>query len=117
MIVVYRIDPIDFWDGWHPLSELPLTVDLENGVWLPLAEVDQFLARAQALARRIGWEGDIRGGPGAGNGPFWAPLPSDRPGVLFMVAWKQDNNGETFVASPRELPWLYRDPHDRIDGA
>jgi hypothetical protein len=23
-----------------------------------------------------------------------------------MIAWKSDNNGETYVASPYPLPWL-----------
>jgi hypothetical protein len=31
--------------------------------------------------------------------------PGDGAGPL-MIAWKQDNNGDTFVYSPWPLPWL-----------
>jgi hypothetical protein len=32
------------------------------------------------------------------------------PGTVeYLIAWKQDNNGESFVALPFPLPWLEED--------
>jgi hypothetical protein len=56
---------------------------------------------AYALARLVHWEGDIR------EGPFVSMLPF--PGNNWsapIIAWKQDNNGTTFIASPVSLPWV-----------
>lgn len=54
------------------------------------------------IARSLGWQGDIR------EGPFVAGVPTFeiRNTSLFMVAWKQDDDGLTFIASPVRLPWL-----------
>jgi hypothetical protein len=56
--------------------------------------------RAQFIARRVGWEGDVR------EGPWFCPLPAEGSDETFLIVWKQDNNGQTFVASPYRLPWL-----------
>ncbi|PSS59873.1 hypothetical protein C6558_36235 [Ensifer sp. NM-2] len=103
MIFVYKLGPIDFWNGW--LSAADFVAETENvdanyneETFLP------FVEKAQDLARGIGWEGDMR------SGPFVSALPNPDSGNLsdFILAWKQDNNGTTFVASPYELPWLGR---------
>jgi hypothetical protein len=57
------------------------------------------------MALEAGWEGDIR----HGSGPFVCPLPDGDCGSEYLIAWKQDNNGSTFIASPFCLPWLKRD--------
>lgn len=104
---VYACSPIDFWYGWHPLRSLLIREVDEYGYRIddepPPAEVEATWKLAQAMAREIGWEGDIR----SGEGPFWIPLPCDTGSWTFAIAWKQDNNGETFVASPFQLTWLH----------
>jgi hypothetical protein len=68
-------------------------------------EVEARWRKAQELARRAHWEGDVREGSG---GPWFCPIPM--PGTVeYLIAWKQDNNGESFVASPFPLPWLEED--------
>jgi len=58
---------------------------------------------AQAAAKEVDWEGDIR----KGEQPYVSPLPHHDDTICeFLIAWKQDNNGSTFVASPYPLPWL-----------
>jgi hypothetical protein len=71
------------------------------------------LAKAKELANKksnwrngFGWEGYIR------EGPYRAPLPCGDPSCKYMVAWRQDNNGDTFIASPFHLPWLEEKSHD-----
>jgi hypothetical protein len=56
-------------------------------------------ARSRAAST---WEGDIV------NGPYWIPLPTEGD-EKFLIAWKQTNNGTSFVASPFSLPWLGND--------
>jgi len=72
--------------------------------WSQYAE---FRRTAMELAREKGWEGDIRRGE---NGPCVTALPFVDPEeygkAYHIIAWKQDNNGQTFVASPQQLPWL-----------
>jgi hypothetical protein len=64
----------------------------------------------------LGWEGDIRGGFGdSDGGPWFAPLPISNGDIAYAVAWKQDNNGETFVASSISLPWLEHATLERIE--
>jgi hypothetical protein len=108
---VYAIAPIDFWYGWTPLTVV--LNDASNraddrGFEIKHRELFDFWAAAQKRARALGWEGDIRGCFGElDGGPWFAPLPVNNPGeTAFMIAWKQDNNGDTFVASSIPLPWL-----------
>lgn len=98
---VYAGCPIDFWSGWMPEAEYLAA--------LAANEEDQAtyymrLGAAQVLAKRLGWEGDMR------QGPFVSGLPApDSPYSEFLIGWKQSNNGTTFIASPYELPWLSKD--------
>ena len=62
--------------------------------------------RSCYLAATLGWEGDIR------EGPFTTMLrdPDDRGGSSTRaIAFKQDNNGVTFVAVHSALHWLFRE--------
>jgi hypothetical protein len=111
-LFVYAISPIDHWGGWRRLDEAMLAAPPD--AWTRSSYTWQFgptfedlntrLEIAKKLARKRGWEGDIR------EGPYWVPLPIDEPGVYdFMIAWKQDNNGTCFVVLPFPLPWLAKD--------
>lgn len=101
MILVYALGPIDFWNGWNNATDyVAETQKMDDN--FNEETFQPFFEKAKALAREAGWEGDMR------SGPFVSALPNDDPGSLsdFIIAWKQDNNGSTFVASPHELPWL-----------
>jgi hypothetical protein len=76
---VYHVDPIDH--GWHMLHVL------EDDLPEPIA----------AAAKGIGWEGDVRG-----HSIGWLPMPTETA-FLPCYVWKQDNNGQTFIASPTAL--------------
>jgi hypothetical protein len=73
---VYCVDPID--TGWHMLHVL------ESDLPEPIAHA----------AKTIHWDGDIRG-----HHIGWLPMPHET-GFLPCFVWKQDNNGNTFIASP-----------------
>jgi len=101
-ICLYEVGTIDFWQGW--LDEEAYKQQLHD-----MSDDDRsleafmvFRGRAFDGALRIGWEGDIR------EGPFVGALPIYESGRLspVLMAWKQDNNGTTFAASPFPLPWL-----------
>jgi hypothetical protein len=91
----YARAAIDFWPGW--LTEEQFKAAIQS-----VAEYEDFRDKAFALAKEVGWEGDIR------EGPFIAGIPTHETADdgHFIIAWKQDNNGDTFVASPYRLPWL-----------
>ena len=104
---VYCLNPIDFWNGWHLASDVvcvDMTFDYANETVQINAE-DFFpkFTLAKFGARKLGWEEDISWGP------FISALPVDDAGgpCPIIIAWKQSNNGTTFVASPFELPWLH----------
>ena len=112
---VYAMGPIDDWTGWRKPEELFRARIDTSAAASPMADDDphgdfephrwaQAWTSARAGARELHWEGDIR----PGEGPFVTMLPSAEPGVTtpFIIAWKQDNNGMTFIASPFRLPWL-----------
>lgn len=94
IIYVYRVEPIDDFHLWMSPSDVFNAFgsnDLRT-----IKEFEEVFDTAKTSARLIGWEGDIR------EGPFVSMLPPDGAGSrsLFIVAWKQDNNGTSFVASP-----------------
>lgn len=63
---------------------------------------DEFLdawVKAKMLAETAGWQGDCTQGPVV----FWLPGDTD---FDFGFVFKQNDNGATFVVSPRELPYL-----------
>jgi len=110
-MIVYQIEPIDHWNGWHKPSDLfrsmAFTLDTE---WLDPLDWASAWSQAQKLAIKLGWEGDIR------EGPYVTVLP-DQGGSTppFVIAWKQDNNGTTFVASPFHLTWLDLDQLEWVE--
>ena len=65
-----------------------------------IAEYEKLRDEAFELARAKGWEGDTR------QGPFIAGIPTGDYTTGILIAWKQGNNGITFIASPFKLPWL-----------
>jgi len=59
--------------------------------------VNDLLAAAQKLALKHGWEGDTI------QGPFLSAIPHEDGNADLVLAWKQSNNGTTFIASERLL--------------
>lgn len=113
-MIVYSLMPIDWWNGWREPSDLfRVNVHQNPERWHDPAEWDELWAKARELARRAGWEGDIR------EGPYVTVVPQD-PGMSALppviIGWKQDNNGTTFVASPFPLPWLAKGCDDFAEG-
>ena len=103
-MIVYQVCPIYDWSGWHDPRELfRVRVRIFEDFGLFSNQWDRAWEQALELGKEAGWEGDIR------EGPFVSVLP-EPPGsysaVPFLIAWKQDNNGTTFIASPYELPWI-----------
>ena len=97
---VYHMSPIDHWAGWqHPADVFAPVEESHDRHTIP--QWEDAWDQARELARQIGWEGDVA------IGPRVSMLPADdfKP-APFIIAWKQSNNGSTFVASPFPLPWL-----------
>jgi hypothetical protein len=103
----YSIPPIDTtWDHLRTVNEtLKDMADREAssqfGAAQEYQDVQAFLkswTSAKDAAQDAGWEGDFRGEPVV----FWLPMEEFEYGFAF----KQDNNGTTFVISPAPLPWL-----------
>ena len=87
----YAITPIDLW--WGAIHEKDL------GPLLNSDEIVELIKKAQTAFLDLGWDGDIS------EGPYYFALPQDvETSIGYML--KQDNSGNTFVASPEELPYL-----------
>ncbi|KVK90320.1 MULTISPECIES: hypothetical protein [Burkholderia] len=109
----YELPPVDFgWQHVQTVEETIVKIAADDAkVRLAGADqeedhitVDDFLLaweRAKDAAADHGWEGDFRHDPVV----FWVPTEDD---FCFGFAFKQDNNGTTFVLSPCELPHLNR---------
>jgi hypothetical protein len=90
-IYVYDCLPLDDWSGWQPLD-------------YSQKELRDLFYQGLALASHcLAWQGDLR------EGPFTTPLPCGNPSCKFMVGWKQDSKGTTFIVSPFPLPWLEKE--------
>jgi hypothetical protein len=102
---LYCIAPIDWWDGWIPefnyLRGL-FTDEYADNNRDRVAAYVSLRAKAERMALEAEWEGDMS------FGVFVSALPPDDCGgeCPVLIAWKQSNNGTTFVYSPRPLPWL-----------
>jgi hypothetical protein len=102
---LYVMSPIDW--GWKLLlsvEEYKHRADEgqedQSGVDRTLAELDL----VRECARNAGWwEGD-------GMAPRIFPVPCDSHDFEIGFAWKQPNNGTTFIASPVELRHLSYGP-------
>jgi hypothetical protein len=108
---VYAVAPIDNWFGWDSFEGFVakiacLDYGQEGGtererVARALEQVSATCHQAETMARAAGWEGDRTVGPCFSV----LPLPNDYD-VAPIVAWKQPNNGSTFVMSAFPLPYL-----------
>lgn len=106
---VYAIGPIDF--GWEHLATVEdfaaklAAIDARvrvNGWSGEFINSEMFIGlweQAKEQAKAAGWEGDFREPPAV----FFIPENST---FMFGFVIKQDNNGTTFVVSPRRLPHL-----------
>jgi hypothetical protein len=102
---VYAIAPIDL--RWEFLAAVDATAaEIKAQEQALGSEGDpssgQFAAAwesAQDAAGEAGWEGDFRHPPRV----FWVPGDTE---FDFGFVFKQDNNGNTYVISPVELPHL-----------
>jgi len=94
-LFIYTTGPIDFWDGWHQIKATDLgPFGSEDEIKIPLKVYKLFkLAFSQVKS----WEGDIRGDDVYYTGTV--PHTPDDFTCTYMVGWKQDNNGQTFIAS------------------
>jgi hypothetical protein len=103
-MIVYCLAPIDEWIGWNHKNDVFKEIITEELAYefRDIEEWNRLWAQASELGRQVGWEGDIREGPYVSM----LPNPGGDPQCSVLIAWKQDNNGTTFVASPYRLPWL-----------
>lgn len=104
-IYVYKKGPIDDWSGWLTYDEYIKIAksrmsDLNEAALA--AKISSLRKDAERLAKEIGWEGDFS------MGPFYSAIPGTdgNPDSCLLIAWKQPNDGTTFVASPFRLTWL-----------
>jgi hypothetical protein len=104
----YVLPPIDFgWENPKTVRETAAAIlaSSTSGVRpndVDAADLNNFLESwrsAKAAASAAGWEGDFREEPVV----MWLPNESEFKHGFVL---KQDNNGETYVVSPVELPWL-----------
>lgn len=108
----YAVSPIDF--GWGNLKTVEETArELgSTDAYVKVMGADTLLEEgptfedflrawesAKEAAYAEGWEGDFRHKPVV----FWVPTSTT---FEFGFAFKQDNNGTTFVISPVPMPWL-----------
>lgn len=107
----YHIAPIDFmWDALPTVKEFIKKLhdqyqvsNYEEYNDFPNFDCRKFLSdlkKGEEIAGKIGWEGDFR------IEPHVFMLPLDELEFVYGFAWKQDNNGSTFIISPVDLPWL-----------
>jgi hypothetical protein len=112
---VYKRYPIDF--GWEFLRTLDECMTIWEE-WVQDAaahdtapptcwDVGALWAFAQEAALSVGWEGDVRGQARV------MPLPvGDSFEIAF--AFKQENNGDTFIVSPVRLQYLEGDSEEAL---
>lgn len=110
----YHISPIDH--GWQFLQSVgDIAAELASNEAREIARSGHALMiddptsaeflndwqEAKDAAYAQGWEGDFRQGPVV----FWLPTET---GFTYAFAFKQDNNGSSFIVSPYRLPWMER---------
>lgn len=99
-MIVYEINPIDCWSGWQTVEEF--LKESAGPDYFPMECLYEILGEAMKIARtQLHWEGDVR------EGPYVCGLPTNESGCPeILIAWKQDNNGTTYIATPFAMPWL-----------
>lgn len=103
----YELPPIDWWPiptvkTVHEQSRRWLETDegMNNG---EIPELSGMWVEAQAVARKFThWEGDVRQGPFV----LFGPSESGEAMIATGFAWKQDNNGTTFIVNRFPFPQL-----------
>lgn len=108
----YAISPIDFgWDNLQTVEDFARELGGRDaflkakGADMIMEEgpqIEEFLddwQSAKEAAYSEGWDGDTRQGPVV----FWVPTSTT---FQYGFAFKQDNNGITFVISRVPMPWL-----------
>ena len=107
----YEVPPIDI--GWENLKTVRETAAalLERSVGsMRKNDIDDSVLQgflrswesAKDAASQKGWDGDFRLEPVV----MWIPNDTE---FNYGFAFKQDNNGTTYVISPVEMPWLKPD--------
>lgn len=108
-LYAYQILPMD--SGWEQLPTVddyvaallkgePETQQYEpHSFGASIRKFYGFVDRALNAAKKVGWEGDFR------IGPRVCVLPAPYQSAV-ALAWKQDNDGATFVVSQVELTYL-----------
>lgn len=93
-LFVYEADqPIDFWRGWLDISQVVQSIKEDGGGNIDYQELIMLMVDAFDGASKIDWEGDIR------EGPYFSVMPTNEDFCPFIVAWKQNNNGQTFLGA------------------
>jgi hypothetical protein len=99
----YHISPIDMgWEYLPTVGDFVAKIKKDVPQFYSQEYLDRIVTdfeKAQELAEETGWEGDFR------HDPCVFFLPGDVY-LNYGFVWKQDNNGNTFVVSPRPLFWL-----------
>lgn len=107
---VYHIAPIDHaWEHLKSVAETAREMAADEAELATMGqrkqespELAEFLAdweQAKGLAYSENWEGDFRQGPVV----FWVPVDGT---FKYGFAFKQSNNGSSFVISPVPMPWF-----------
>lgn len=103
---VYAITPIDFgWEYCPTVSEFAgqiARLEFGKSGFGEKGNFNRFVKdfeEAKELAKKRGWEGHFR----AEARVFQIPVEGS---FEYGFAWKQDNNGDTFIISPIELSHL-----------
>jgi len=116
---LYLVPPIDVWFGWQKLEDFLHALP----EWDGFSEDDNLAERLSAEIGRVMSVAHDTWGDDAMEiveGPFVAGFPQSNmvygDGDL-LLAWKQKNNGMTFIASPQVLAHLHDcclDGYERI---
>ena len=102
---IYKIAPMDHWIGWREeydfLNDLEKLDDDSYGAAIQAYEAFNVHAYHKACKAGLGAE--------TYDGPYVAALPTSDGEIRLVMAWKQENNGTTFIASPVSLEHLEDD--------
>lgn len=106
--------PVDFFGCFNTLprwleESLKDFGDIDG--YNPEDELITLMSAAEEAAKKLGWEGDRRGPTRC-----FPVFTESRTDPELAVIWKQDNNGQTFVASFARMDFLLPLSGNWIDG-